>query len=138
MAFDYGAARTGIAVGETLTGSARPLQTMPCQQGQPDWPALDRLIKEWRPHALVVGLPMALDGSRTPTTRAARRFARSLEERYGLPLFLHDERLSSREAEGRFLNARQQGQARRRQGHQLDAMAASVILESWMLGQHHP
>lgn len=136
MAFDYGAARTGIAVGETLTGSARPLQTLSCQQNQPDWQTLDRLIKEWRPRALVVGLPMAMDGSRTPTTRAARRFARSLEERYTLPLFLHDERLSSREAEGRYLQARQQGHARRRQAQQLDAMAASVILESWMANRH--
>jgi len=133
LAFDFGRARIGVAIGETLTGSVRPLATLPSQNGEPDWRQLDRLIDEWRPRQLVVGLPMAMDGAATPITRASRRFAQALTERYGLPVALHDERLSSREAEQRFTQARRAGQARRRQRQQLDAMAACIILESWLV-----
>ncbi|GAB4194113.1 MAG: Holliday junction resolvase RuvX [Wenzhouxiangellaceae bacterium] len=132
LSFDHGLSRTGVAIGESLTGTARPLLTLRCQQGQPDWQQLDRLIGEWRPQLLLVGLPLALDGSRTPRTRACRRFAAQLGERYSLPVELHDERLSSHEANSRFIDARRNGHARRRDGGKLDAVAACVIFESWL------
>ena len=135
FAFDHGAARTGVAIAETITGSVRPLICLSCKSGTPNWQQLDQLLKEWQPKHLIVGLPLALDGSRTPTTRAARRFAASLQERYQIPVELHDERLTSKEAESRFVKARQQGQTRRRQHQLLDAMAACVILESWLAQQ---
>lgn len=133
LAFDYGRARTGVAVAETITGSVRPLTIVQCQNGAPNWLEMDRLIKEWRPSELVVGLPMTLDGKKTPMSKASRRFAASLGERYHVPVFMHDERLSSREAEQRFQQARAAGRARRRDQRQIDAMAACVILESWLL-----
>ena len=133
FAFDFGGSRTGVDIGETLTGSVRPLVTLPCRDGEPNWQQLDQLVKEWQPKQMVVGLPTALDGGKTPITKAARRFSRALEARYPLPVHLHDERLSSQEAESRFKQARQQGKAKRHQAQKLDAMAACVILESWLM-----
>lgn len=132
LAFDYGAARTGVAIAETLIGNVRPLISLRCKDGTPNWQQLDQIIAEWHPARLIVGLPLAMDGSRTPITRAARRFAATLQTRYELPVELHDERLSSREAEERFITARRSGHARRHQQRQLDAMAACIILESWL------
>lgn len=132
MAFDYGGRRIGVAVGQTLTGSASPLETLACRDGQPDRPALDRLIDQWRPGRLVVGLPLRDDGSDSPQTQAARRFAAELEQHYTLPVDLHDERLSSNEAKDRIRTGRQNGTLTRRSRREdIDKLAAAVILRSW-------
>lgn len=130
LGFDYGLRRIGIAVGETVTGSARPLSTLRCQKpGQVDWDAIARLISEWRPDALVVGLPTLEDGSHGDMARAAERFARRLQGRHGLPVHLMEERLSSHEAQRRLEEAG--GKARRDEGA-VDMIAASIILETWL------
>lgn len=130
--FDYGTRLIGIAVGNRLTASARALATMAVRGGEPDWLQLDALRGAWLPDTLVVGLPLTLDGAEQPASRAARRFATRLRERYAVPVVLVDERHSSQEAAHRFADARAAGLRKRRDADAIDAEAAAVILERWL------
>lgn len=131
LGFDVGTRRIGVAVGNALTVGARPLDVLDVHAAGPDWEHLDRLIHEWQPADLVVGLPLTLEGGEQAITRAARDFAARIGERYRLPVHLVDERHSSQEAARRFAAARAAGTRRRRDAHKLDAVAAAVILEAW-------
>lgn len=137
LGIDYGTRRIGIATGNTLTGTARALETI-THDGDP-FERLAHLIAQWRPDHVVVGLPLAADGTETDSTRAARRFAAELAERHpGVSVSLHDERFSSRAAQARFVEARRSGQARRRDARKLDGVAAAVIVESWLAARAAP
>jgi putative holliday junction resolvase len=94
LAFDYGTRRVGVAVGNTLTGDARPLQTV-AAEGDARFAALGVLIGEWQPAALVVGIPLHPDGAPHDNTRRAQRFARQLHGRFKLPVHEVDERYST-------------------------------------------
>ncbi len=132
LGFDYGLRRIGVAVGQGLTGTAQPLQVISNRHGQVDWPPIDRLVAEWQPQSLVVGVPLTEDGAEQPMTVAARGFLQQLSRRYGLPVHGAEERFSSREASTRFREARAGGHARRRDAGLLDAQAARLILEDWL------
>ena len=132
LAFDYGHRRIGVAVGQTLTGSANALAVVTVS-AQPDWQTITALLTEWKPVALVVGLPLAEDGGETDMSGDARRFGRQLEGRYGIPVLFEDERLTSFGAEQRFIHSREHGGMRRKDAALKDAMAAQIILESWLL-----
>jgi putative Holliday junction resolvase len=132
LGFDVGSKLIGVAVGNTLTASARALAVLAVRDGEPDWPALDALRGEWLPDALVVGLPLTLEGGEQPASHRARRFAAALQRRYAVPVALVDERHSSREAAHRFATARAAGLKRRRDAAAIDAEAAAVILERWL------
>ena len=134
LGFDFGKRLIGVAVGNRLTG-ARAIATV-TNSTEPDWQRLDALISEWRPAGVVVGLPLQMDGSEQAITHAARRFGATLAERYALPLHFADERLSSVEASRRFAARRASGAARRKDAAALDAIAAEVILETWLAGSH--
>ncbi|WP_456374676.1 Holliday junction resolvase RuvX [Thiolapillus sp.] len=125
LGFDYGTHKIGVAVGQTLTGTANPLAVLGRVNGKPDWDSILQLVEEWRPQALVVGLPIGPDEDETPMTRAARKFARQLEGRFHLPVHLADERLTSREAWSRI------GGIATRDVTRIDSMAAKLILETW-------
>jgi len=127
LAFDYGTVLIGVAVGQTVTATATPLTTVGVRNSTPDWPAISRLIDVWQPDALVVGLPLRIDGDEQPMSRAARRFARQLKGRYRLPVHLSDERLSTKEARARMVGGRRSLEAAD------DPMAARVILEGWLM-----
>lgn len=129
LGFDFGVKRIGVAVGQELTGTARALETLRSPDGGPDWPGISRLIEQWQPDALVLGLPLNADGSDHEVTRLARRFGNRLKGRYNLPVFTIDERLSSVEAE-RLLA--EQG---RFEKEEVDSLAARLILESWLAQQ---
>ena len=132
LGFDYGARRIGVAVGDRLTGSARPLPAV-ANGRQPDWEALSKALKEWRPAGCVVGLPLDLDGEDQEVTGHARAFARELRTRYGVPVFLCDERLSSRAADDELRGARADGRMNRRvRKGDRDGVAARLILEQWL------
>jgi putative holliday junction resolvase len=131
FAFDYGTRRIGVASGDTLTRTARGLATVTCTP-TPPWDAIGKLIADYRPTQLVVGVPYNMDGTPTLLTDAARDFARALHQRYGLPACLIDERLSSREAEAELRHARATGLKRRRLTHaDVDMTAAKIVLERW-------
>lgn len=132
LGFDVGSKLIGVAVGNRITQSARALATVAMRDGQPYWDMLDRLRREWLPEQLIVGLPLTLDGAEQAASKLARRFAGALEQRYGTAAVLVDERHSSREAAGRFADARASGLKRRRDSALIDAEAAAVILERWL------
>ena len=135
LGFDYGARRIGVAVGNGLTRGARALEVITNGSHGPDWLRLDTLLREWRPDALLVGLPLTMDGAEQQTSRAARAFAAALGERYRVPLHLVDERLSSMEAARRFAERRASGQSRRKEAQNLDAVAAEIIVETWLTSE---
>jgi putative Holliday junction resolvase len=136
LAFDYGARRIGVAVGDDLTRSARPLATVANAQ-TPDWAAIHREIKAWKPSACIVGLPLDLDGNEQAISHRARAFAKALGDRYSVPVHLSDERLSSRAAMDELRNARASGRMTRRvRSGDRDQQAARLILEQWLAGPH--
>ncbi|MBO6656002.1 MAG: Holliday junction resolvase RuvX [Pseudomonadales bacterium] len=121
MAFDFGTTKIGVAVGQKITGTATPLSIVPARDGIPDWEAMDRLIEEWQPKEFVVGLPINMDGTESDMSLAAEKFSRRLHGRYNIPAHLMDERLSTFEAKS------YDGDP-----GQVDAIAAKLILESWL------
>lgn len=132
LAFDYGERRIGVAVGDDITGSARPLPTVSVH-AEPDWKALERVIADWRPQALIVGLPLDEGGFDQTITSAARLFAEALRKRSRLEVHLADERFSSRSADEVLRQARASGQMSRRvRKGDRDGQAARVILEQWL------
>lgn len=125
LGFDFGTQRIGVAVGQRITGTATALTTLNARNGQPDWGHVEKLLHTWQPQALVVGLPLAMDGSHTDSTAAAERFSRRLHGRFNLPVYLCDERLSSHAAE-------HWGEARSTRANGLDAASAQIILQDWL------
>ena len=132
LGFDVGARRIGVAVGSAFGHGARALAVIDVHGDQIDWPAIDRVHKEWRPDGMIVGDPMTLDGGDQPIRRRAQAFARELRSRYALPVVLMDERASSIEAAQRFAADRAEGRRRKRDAAALDAVAAAVIVERWL------
>ena len=135
LSFDFGLARIGVAVGETETGHAHPLAPIAEEANAARFAAIEKLLAEWKPSALVVGLPKHLDGSEHAMTVRCRRFANQLHGRYGLPVSLVDERLSSAEAEDRLSEAGHHGW--RKQKPRLDSAAAQIILLQYFESAKH-
>lgn len=126
LAFDYGSKRIGVAVGQDLTCSANALTTLNTPNQAPPWNDIADLVRTWQPCAFIVGLPCHKDGSEHAVTRAARRFGHQLQNRFRLPVYWVDERLTSREAES--ILAGRGGYAKK---EDIDKLAAQLILESW-------
>ena len=127
----------GVAIGTAFTGTSRPLTTLTVNERGIDWSRIDALLKEWQPIAVVVGLPLTLDGGTQSMTKTATEFADALAQRSGLPVHRVDERNSSREAAQRFAQRRAQGSASRKQAAEIDAIAAAVILDRWFDQPQH-
>ncbi len=125
LGFDFGLRRIGIAVGQSVTGTATPLHVVPAKAGQPNWSFIGDLIDGWQPTQLLVGLPLNMDGTASELSQRAEKFARRLHGRFGIRVDTIDERLSSREAQA--LDSHQ--------NQPIDALAAVVIIETW-LHQH--
>jgi putative holliday junction resolvase len=132
LAFDFGLARIGVAVGQPITGTANPLETLQAKQGIPNWQQLEKLIKEWQPNLLLVGEPFNMDDSDQNITKLARKFANRLHGRYGLPVQMFDERLTSASAREEIFEF---GGYKKLKKTQIDSVAAALILESWFLVQ---
>jgi putative holliday junction resolvase len=132
LGFDVGARRIGVAIGSGFGLGARALAVVDVHDDQIDWPAVERLYREWRPAGFIVGDPMTLDGGDQPIRERARAFARSLREKFAVPVAMMDERNSSQEAAQRFAAERADGKRKRRDAELLDAVAAAVIVERWL------
>ena len=130
LGFDFGTKRIGIAIGQEITGTVNPLTTVTAIKHKPDWNSISKIIAEWQPDLLVVGLPLHMDGTEQEMTQAARRFSNQLNGRYQIPIALMDERLSSNEAES-ILNE----QSGFHDKAQIDMISAQLILQSWMSQQ---
>ncbi|SFX39200.1 Holliday junction resolvase RuvX [Marinospirillum alkaliphilum] len=129
MAFDFGSKRHGVAMGNELTRTANPLGVIPAKDGIPSWELLDALIREWQPDLFVVGLPLAEDGSETPLSQRARKFARRLFGRYGKACYGMDEHGTTRMAKA---VVKQQGHRGNYREDPVDSLAAAMILEGWL------
>lgn len=129
LGFDYGTRRIGVATGQTITDSATPLTTLNSINQKPDWSAIGQLIEQWKPDALIVGLPTYLDGSRSEMTEKALKFSRQLEGRYNLTVYTVNESLSSYEAEQEIQQHKKIGQHNKQE---IDKMAAAIIVQSWL------
>jgi putative Holliday junction resolvase len=134
LAFDFGEKRIGVATGETLLGSAYPLTVIRAESNDDRFAAIGKLIAEWQPVQLVVGLPTHADGTPHETTRLAQKFAERLRRRFHLPVAFADERLTSLDAEARL---RETGRDSRAARPLLDAVAAQLILQTWFESTHH-
>jgi len=130
LGFDYGLKRIGVAVGQELTGTASALLTVRANDGKPDWATVSKLISQWQPDELVVGLPLNMDGSFHELSYRAQRFGNQLHGRYSLLVHFMDERLSSLGAEQEL-----KGKSRKIQAADIDKVAAKIILESWLMAQ---
>lgn len=132
LGFDVGSRRIGVAVGSSYGHGGRAVAVVDVHPHGPDWPAVERLYKEWRPDGLIVGDPMTLEGGDQAARVRAFAFARELHVRFGLPVVMVDERMSSIEAAQRFADDRAAGRKRRRDAEALDAVAAAIIVERWL------
>lgn len=128
LAFDFGTKSIGAAVGETLLNTANELAPIKAKDGIPNWQDIEKLLQEWKPHTVLVGLPLNMDGSDQEITRRARKFAQRIHGRYGINVELVDERLSTREAKE---IAAERGQRGNYAQQPVDSIAARLILESW-------
>lgn len=131
LGFDYGLKKTGVAVGQFVTHSASPLPCLLHPNGRPARLEMQKLIDEWRPKCLVVGLPKSVDGKDLSITAAVMNFAHDLEY-YQLPVYLSDERLTTKEARQQLF---EQGGYRALAYGKVDSLAAVLILEQWMQEQ---
>jgi putative pre-16S rRNA nuclease len=129
LAFDFGTRWIGVAVGDTETRLANPLGMFEAENPSRRMAEVESLLREWRPERLLVGLPLSMDGAEHDITRQARRFARQLEARFRIPVELADERLSSAAAESALRDA---GRAGRKRKHEAHALAAKIILQSYL------
>ena len=121
LGFDYGSKQIGVAVGQAITAQARELCVLKAQNGVPDWAQVEKLIKEWQPDAIVVGLPLNMDGTPSEMSARAEKFARRLHGRFNVPV--HTQRLA-------------QGQRGGYRDNPVDALAAALLLEGWL--EQHP
>ena len=128
LAFDFGTNSIGCAVGQSITGTAQGLPAFKAQDGIPNWDSIAKVIADWQPDLLVVGLPLNMDGTEQPLTQRARKFANRLHGRFNLPVELHDERLTTVEARAEIFS---RGGYRALKKGKVDSISACLILESW-------
>ena len=135
LGFDIGSKTIGVAICNPLAGGVRELDVLGVGDSGPDWSRVDALVADWTPTTLVVGDPLQLDPAAPdqPNRARARRFARQARQRYGVAVWLVDERHTSQEAARRFASDRARGVRRRRDAARIDALAAVVILERWLM-----
>lgn len=133
LGFDYGVRRIGVAVGQMITGTATPLITLQQRGGQPDWKAIAALVQEWKPSALVLGLPGGPPEAARQLKAAINAFQHELEARFELPVHTVDEAYTSVEAYHHVKTNRQSEKTPKRIGKQeIDKVAAAILLEAWM------
>lgn len=129
LAFDYGTRNIGVASGQTLTHSASEQSPLKANDGVPDWQQVEKLLREWQPDLVLVGLPLNMDGSESELSVRARKFANRLHGRFGVKVELADERLTSFAAKGEVM---ERGGSRDYKNNPVDSIAARLILEGWL------
>lgn len=132
LAFDFGTSSIGCAVGQSVTGTAQGLPAFKAQDGIPNWENIEKVIKEWQPNLLVVGLPLNMDGTEQPLTHRAQKFANRLNGRFNIPTVLQDERLTTVEARQEIF---ERGGYKALKKGKVDSISACLILESWFENQ---
>ena len=129
LGVDLGRVRIGLALADDVLRTARPLRVVTRRDQSADLAAISEAAREYEVERVVLGLPLNMDGSEGPSARLARAFAPKLEAALGVPVELHDERLSTFEAE---IRLRDQGFSAKDRRSRVDAEAAAVILQGWL------
>ena len=129
LAFDYGTKSIGVAIGQSVTGTAAPLSALKARDGVPNWDNIATLIEQWQPNKMLVGLPLNMDGSEQEITQRAKKFANRLHGRFGLNVVIHDERLSTVDAKARLFEL---GGFKKLSKDKVDSVSACLIYESWL------
>lgn len=132
LGFDFGTKSIGVATGQMITATAQPINAIKANDGIPNWDIVEKVIKEWQPDLVVVGLPLNMDGSEQPITQRAKKFANRLNGRFGVKTALQDERLTTASAK-EFIFER--GGFKALDKGKVDSVSAALILESWMESQ---
>ena len=128
ICFDWGTKTIGVAVGQSITRTATPLADLKARDGIPNWHEIKKILDDWKPDLILTGLPLNMDGSESPLSVRAKKFSNRLHGRFGLPVAMADERLSSFEARGEIIE-RSGSRDFKKQG--IDSLAAKIILEGW-------
>ena len=128
LAFDFGTKSIGCAVGQSITGTAQGLPAFKAQDGIPNWEEIGRVLQEWKPKFIIVGLPLNMDGSEQALTLRAKKFANRLHGRFGIEVCLQDERLTTTQARAEIF---ERGGFKALQKGKIDSISACLILESW-------
>lgn len=129
IGFDYGLKNIGVSIGQTITLTASEQPSLKARDGIPNWQELEALFKEWQPDYVVIGLPLNMDGSESELCTRVKKFANRIHGRFGLKVELMDERLSTREAKQEAITRGHKGNYGQ---NPIDAIAARLILESWL------
>lgn len=129
LAFDYGTRNIGVAVGQKITKSATVLAPLLAKNAVPPWEEIDKLVKNWQPEALVVGVPYQINGSDLKVTPLAKNFIVELKKRYQLPVYAAEERLTTKAAREKIF---ERGGYKALQNESVDSLAAKLILEEWL------
>ena len=132
MAFDFGTKSIGSAIGQEITGTASPLKAFKANDGIPNWDDIEKLLKEWQPDLVVVGLPLNMDGTEQEMTQRARKFANRINGRFGVKIATQDERLTTADAKARLFEL---GGFKALTKGQVDAVSAVLIIESYFENQ---
>lgn len=129
LGFDFGTKKTGVATGQQVTATAAPLAPLAMRDGIPDWVIIERLLKEWQPNIVLVGLPLNMDDTESELSHLARKFARRLHHRFNVSVLMVDERLTSRAARELLSEL---GTHRKGKLPSVDSTAAVLMVESWL------
>ena len=129
LGFDFGTRNIGVAVGQVITQTATALPQLKARDGIPDWSQVEAVINEWKPDAVVVGIPLNMDGTESQMSIRARKFGKRIYGRFNLPFYEADERLTSFEAKEW---ASKLGHKGHYGSSPVDGMAAQIILEAWL------
>jgi len=137
LAFDYGLKRIGVAIGNTLMASARPLTTLTQSEKGISWEEVDVLLQTWKPQRLLLGMPERDDGQPSELAPGIKKFGEKLQTRYDLPLSYINEQFSSLEAKAQLKQQRQTGRKKRLKKTDIDKQAAAILLDNWFEEQQH-
>lgn len=131
LAFDYGTKNIGVASAQTITKTANSLPGLKAKDGIPDWNQIEKLLTEFKPDLVLVGLPLNMDGSESELSMRAKKFANRIHGRFGVKVEMIDERLTSFAAKGEVI---EQGGSRDYKNNPVDSIAARILLEDWLSG----
>lgn len=134
LGFDFGTKSIGVATGQMITATAQPLAAIKANDGIPNWDIVEKVIKDWQPDLVVIGLPLNMDGTEQPITQRAKKFANRLNGRFGVKITLQDERLTTASAKEFIFS---HGGYKALDKGKIDSVSAALILESWMENFYH-
>ena len=129
LGFDFGTKSIGVATGQMITATAQPLAAIKANDGIPNWNVVEKVINDWKPDLVIVGLPLNMDGTEQPVTQRAKKFANRLNGRFGVKIALQDERLTTASAKEFIFT---HGGYKALDKGKIDSVSAALILESWM------